>query len=103
MEESSIFAFSAASRTRWVAILSLRMSTPDSFWNSAAIHSVIGVVHVGAAELRVAARREDLEDAVPEIHDRDIERSPAQVEDEDLLVLPGLVEAVGEARPRSAR
>lgn len=32
-DESSIFAFSAASRRRWRAILSLARSTPWPFWN----------------------------------------------------------------------
>ena len=40
VEESSILAFSAASRTRCIAILSFRMSMPDSFWNSPAMNSV---------------------------------------------------------------
>ena len=38
--ESSIFAFSAASRMRCTAILSLRTSMPDSFLNSVAMWSI---------------------------------------------------------------
>jgi hypothetical protein len=42
-EESSIFAFSAASLRRWMAILSCERSTPWSFLNSARIHSMISL------------------------------------------------------------
>ena len=41
IEESSIFAFSAASRRRCAAILSFRRSMPSLFLNSAASHSTI--------------------------------------------------------------
>ena len=40
-DDNSIFAFSAASFRRWSAIESLRRSTPFSFWNSSASHSMI--------------------------------------------------------------
>ncbi len=40
-EESSIFAFSAASFRRWMTILSLETSSPVSFLNSAISHSMI--------------------------------------------------------------
>ena len=53
-------------------------------------------VHIGAAELRVAARRLDLEDALPELHDRDIERAAAKVDDDNAQVLAEPIEAVGE-------
>ena len=35
VDESSILAFSAASRIRWIAMRSLERSSPDSFLNSA--------------------------------------------------------------------
>ena len=56
-------------------------------------------VEVVAAEVRVAVGRLDLEDAVAELEDRDVEGAAAEVVDGDLLVLL-LVEAVGERRRR---
>ena len=55
------------------------------------------LVEVVAAEVGVAVRRLDLEDALAELEDRDVERAAAQVVDGDLLVVL-LVEAVGERR-----
>ena len=55
------------------------------------------LVPVVAAEVGVAVGREDLEDAVADVEDRDVERAAAEVEDGDLLVLL-LVEAVGQGR-----
>ena len=54
-------------------------------------------VEVVAAEVRVAVRRLDLEDALAELQDRDVEGAAAQVVDGDLLVLL-LVQAVGQRR-----
>ena len=54
-----------------------------------------GLVPVVAAEVGVAVGREDLEDAVGHVEDRDVEGAAAQVEDGDLLVLL-LVEPVGQ-------
>ena len=57
-----------------------------------------GVVHVRAAQLRVAAGGDDLEAALlPHLHDGDVEGAAAEVEDEDLQLLAGLLQAVGEA------
>ena len=55
------------------------------------------LVPVVAAEVGVAVGREDLEDAVGDVEDRDVERAAAQVEDGDLLVLL-LVQPVGQRR-----
>ena len=54
-----------------------------------------GLVEVVAAEVRVAVGRLDLEHAVAEVEDGDVEGAAAQVEHEDGLVVL-LVEAVGE-------
>ena len=55
------------------------------------------LVEVVAAKVRVAVGGLDLEDAVAQLEDRDVERAAAQVVDGDLLVLL-LVQAVGEGR-----
>ena len=55
------------------------------------------LVEVVAAEVGVAVGRLDLEDAVAELEDRDVERAAAEVVDGDLLVVL-LVEAVGQGR-----
>ena len=57
------------------------------------------LVEVVAAEVRVAVRRLDLEDALAELEDRDVERAAAEVVDGDLLVVL-LVEAVGQGGRR---
>ena len=59
-------------------------------------------VEVVAAEPRVAAGRQHLEDAALELQDRDVEGAAAEVVDRD-GALGVLVEPVGERRPRSAR
>ena len=58
-----------------------------------------GLVPVVAAQVGVAVGREDLEDAVGDVEDRDVERAAAEVEDGDLLVLL-LVEPIGQRRGR---
>ena len=55
-----------------------------------------GLVHVGAAQLRVARRAENLEHAAAHLHDGHVERAAAKVEHEYLHVLAGLVEAKRE-------
>ena len=55
------------------------------------------VVEVDPAEEHVAAGRLDLEDAVADLDDRDVERAAAEVVDEDALV-ELLADAVGERR-----
>ena len=53
------------------------------------------VVHVGAAELGISAGGDDLEAALlPHLHDGDVQRAAAEVEDQDLQLL---------ARPSPAR
>ena len=86
-----------ASLRRWRTILSLPTSMPVSFLNSAISQSMIEVVDVVAAEVRVAVGRDDLHDVVADLEDRDVERAAAEVVDGDDLVLL-LVEAVGERR-----
>ena len=54
------------------------------------------LVEVVAAEVGVAIGRLNFEDAVAEFENRDIECAAAEVEHCDLLILVGLVEAVGE-------
>ena len=56
------------------------------------------LVPVVAAEVVVAGGRLDLEDAVADLEDRDVEGAAAEVEDEDRLVGVLLVEPVGERR-----
>src|SRR6516165_3165778 len=53
-------------------------------------------VHVGAAELGVAARRLDLEDPLAEFHDRDVQCPAAEVDDGNTQLLAELIELVGE-------
>ena len=97
MVDSSILARSAASLRRWSAcwilgqvdalvLLELREQPVDD-----------PLVEVVAAQVGVAVGRLDLEDAVAQLQDRDVERAAAQVVDGDLLVLL-LLEAVGQRR-----
>ena len=60
------------------------------------------LVEVVAAELGVAVAGEDLDDAVLDLDDRDVERAAAQVVDEQPLQL-ARVGVVGQRRRRSAR
>ena len=62
-DESSCFAFSAASLRRCSAMRSLRRSMPCSCENSSASWSMMRLIEVLAAEVRVAAGRLDAEDA----------------------------------------
>ena len=96
-DDSSIFAFSAASLRRWRTILSLETSMPWSFLNSAISQSMTTLVDVVAAEVRVAVGRDDLDDLLADLEDRDVEGAAAEVVDGDEVVL-ALVEAVGERR-----
>ena len=57
------------------------------------------LVEVVASQVGVAGRGLDLEDAVADLEQGDVEGAPAQIEDEDRLVAL-LVEAVGEGRSR---
>ena len=53
------------------------------------------LVEIVAAQMCVAGRRADLEDAIAHVEDRDVERAAAEIEDQDGLVFL-LVEPVGE-------
>ena len=98
-EESSIFAFSAASFSRCSASLSFRRSMPLSFLNSSA--RVIDNPHVEilAAEEGVAVGRLHLEDAVADLQNRDVERAAAEIVDRNGARL-FLFEAIGEGGRR---
>ena len=99
IEESSIFAFSAASLRRWSTILSFETSMPVSLLELGDEPVDDPLVDVVAAEVGVAVRGEHLDDVLPHLEDRDVEGAAAEVVDRDLLVLL-LVEAVGEGRRR---
>ena len=86
VEESSIFAFSAASYRRWSAILSGARSMPWSLLELGDHPVDDRLVEVVAAEVVVAVRRLHLEDALAELEHRHVERAAAEVEDEDRLV-----------------
>ena len=58
------------------------------------------MIPVVAAELVVASGCSNLEDAVAELQDGNVERAAAEVEHEDLLVLVGLIETVGQSSSR---
>ena len=96
-DDSSILAFSAASRSRCsamrslleidaVALLELRDDPLDD-----------ALVEVVAAEVRVAVGRLHFDDALADFEDRDVEGAAAEVVDGNRLVLL-LVEAVGQRR-----
>ena len=97
VELSSILAFSAASLSRWSAWGSLERSIPWSFLNSASSHSMTRWSKSSPPRWVSPFVGLDLEDALAELEDRDVERAAAEVVDGDLLVVL-LVEAVGERR-----
>ena len=72
---------------------------PWSFLNSADDPLDDALVDVVAAEVRVAIGRLDLDDALADLEDRDVERAAAEVVDRDRLVLL-LVQTVGQRRRR---
>ncbi len=85
--ESSHFAFSAASFSRCSAIGSLRRSIPVGLLELVGQPVDDPLVEVVPAQVRVAVGRLDLEDAVAQLEDRDVEGAAAEVVDGDLLVL----------------
>ena len=97
VEESSIFAFSAASLRRCRTILSLRDVDAGVLLELGDEPVDDPLVDVVAAEVRVAVGGEHLDDVLADLEDRDVEGAAAEVVDGDLLVLL-LVEAVGERR-----
>ena len=54
------------------------------------------LIHVCAAELGVAAGGLDLEHALAELHDRDIQRAAAEVDHDDAQFLPQPVQPIGQ-------
>ena len=95
VDDSSIFAFSAASFSRCSASLSL--AQVDALLLLEFVGEIADEPHVEvfAAEERVAVRRLHLEHAVADLEDRNVERAAAEVIDRDGAGLL-LVEAVGE-------
>ena len=98
-DESSIFAFSAASVSRCIACLSFAQI--DALIAAELIDEPVddALVVIVAAEMRVAVGRLDFEDAVADLEDRDVERSAAEIPNEDRLVAL-FFETVGERRRR---
>ena len=101
-EESSIFAFSAASLRRCVAILSAREVDAVRVLELADHPVDDPLVPVVATEVGVAGGRLHLEHAVAELEHRHVERAAAEVEDEDGEVAAPC-RARTRARPPSAR
>ena len=95
-EDSSILAFSAASLSRCMAMLSLERSTPWSPLKRVDEPFHDPLVPVVAAEVGVTGGGLDLEDAVADLEHRHVEGAAAEVEHQDRLLLALLVEAVGE-------
>ena len=95
--DSSILAFSAASLRRCRAIGSL--AEVDALVLLELVEQPVDdpLVDVVAAEVGVAVGGLDLDHALADLEDRDVEGAAAEVVDGDRLVLL-LVEAVGERR-----
>ena len=93
--ESSILAFSAASLRRCRARRSLRRSMPCLL--AELVGQVVddALVEILAAEEGVAIGRLDLEHAVADLENRDVERAAAEIVDRDLAAAL-LLQAVGE-------
>ena len=94
--ESSALARSAASFRRCSAMRSARRLTPVSLLEVADQPVHDAPIEVLAAEVDVAVGGAHLEDAVRELHDRDVEGAAAEVVDRDVDRAAALVEAVGE-------
>ncbi len=99
MDESSIFAFSAASRTRCMATGSRDRSILFSLLELGDEVIDDALVKIVAAEVIVARRGQHLDDAGGDIENGHVERAAAEVVDHDLLRLL-FVDAVGEGRGR---
>jgi hypothetical protein len=101
-DDSSIFAFSAASLRRWSAMRSFVRSMPSLFLNSDAIQSMTFWSRLSPP--RCVSPLVDLTSTTPSptSRNRDVERAAAEVVYRDRLVF-FLVEPVGERRGRRAR
>ena len=93
---SSILAVSAASIRRAAALRSRAHIHAGGHLEAFGEVLENALVHVGAAELGIAAGGLDLEHALAEFHDGDVERAAAQVDHHDAQFLPQPVEAVGQ-------
>ena len=99
MPDSSIFAFSAASFSLCMAILSPERSMPFSCLEGGnhPIHDAL--IEVVAAQAVVAGGCKHFLHAVAHLDDGDIERTAAEVIHHDLLLV-ALVDAIGQSRGR---
>ena len=88
--ESSIFAFSAASYSRWSEFLSAERSIPWSRLNSATIHSTIALSQLSPPRWLSPAVALTSKTPVADLEHRDVEGAAAEVEDQDRLVGPSL-------------
>ena len=79
--ERAILACSAARVSRASARRSWRRSMPCSAWNWSARWCHDQVVEIVPAQACVAVGRADLDDALAQLDDRDVERAAAQVVD----------------------
>ena len=95
--DSSILAFSAASFRRCSAIRSLLEIDAVALLELRDDPLDDALIEVVAAQMRVAVGRLDLDDALADFEDRDVEGAAAEVVDGDRLVLL-LVEPVGQRR-----
>ena len=95
--DSSILATSAASIRRAIALGPAQI---DAGCHLEAFRQLLEepLVHVGAAELGIAAGGLDLEHPLAELHDGHVERAAAQIDHHDAQFLPQPVEAVGQGR-----
>ena len=96
-ELSSRFAFSHASCSRCNA--NRVLAKVDPLFLLELVGDVVDedLVEIVAAEVAVTVRADHAEDAFGDLQDGNVERSTAQVEDDDLLVLV-LAQAVGQRR-----
>ena len=85
VEESSIFAFSAASFRRCRAILSARRSIPFFSLEFIGYPVDYALIPVVAAQVVVASGRANLKYAVAQLKNGNIERTAAKVEDQNLF------------------
>ena len=85
-DDSSTLAFSAASKSRCSACGSCRRSMPSSLLELVGELVDDPAVEVVAAEVGVTGRGPDLDHAVADVEDADVEGAAAEVEDQHGLV-----------------